>query len=558
MQYQKQILAFTLVSAVTLSTPAQAEGLFSGLFKKKEKPAVSKKTPEESDVTRAANTRDLLNRKNSERAYQQNVIRKVTEDGGDGGTDPMEEHFSFLKGSGIEGITVSYGSKHFMYNGKTLDEFLYKNSLGDSAVADNGLLKTKVEKAGGDVYTNGFQMNAVQSALYTAAIQYFAETPIFGGDPSRGFHPIIWPAMVKVAFENRLVMLPSGELLYPADPEFKYMVTGQKPENSRRVNLSKAHVVLTDHSGNIVGENFRPIEIEALEDADGGALVTSKMNEEMEEYSNGLRAFNMFGAMTLNTNLDFSPFVRRASETARMDKIEGPRQTWIGCVGKLFRGLFSKAKRAEAHECFKLNKDQAMADALTPGLHEPFLNDLAVGMGRGAASGFAVTALTGGMDLGGGTLLGAVMNGMRVTYNRYFKKEVITPQQIRDLQNFVDKYTFAPNSYGEVMPRTGAWMVRDGQTLIRYKTMAGFRRNNKTGEDIATEAQILLDLNGNPRSANAGLKIDNLTQNVKALGRDNPEDFQRQREALKQIDRLSKIQDKNNTPGQNPALPVLK
>lgn len=675
MQYPKKKIAATFVAACLVSSSAHAEGpgWFGGLFKKKENKAVSTKAPSDSDVTRAATTRELLARKKSEREYQNNVIRKVTDEGGDAGTDPLEEQFSFLKGSGFEGITISYGAGNFMFNGKSLDEFLYKNKLGESAIAGNSLFNTGFENSGlegyslidskgnpieivsksktglgfldskgnpltiasdangityvdsasgkvasftttdgthffdsngeavtvlkksgndyivSDVKGNvstftkkngvkfvnskgkvidaqpikqpGFQMNAIQAALYASAIQYFAETPLLGGNPERGFYPKIWPAMVKVAFENRLVMLPSGELLYPADPEFKYMVSGQSSENSRRVNLTKAHVIVTDHSGNIVGENFQPINVEALEDADGNALAVSKMSEEAEEYSNGFKTFNLFGAMTLNPNVDMSPFMRRAEETARMDKIEGPRQTWIGCVGKLFRGIFSAAKRAEAHECFKLNKDQAMAEATTPGTHEPFIKDLAVGMGRGALSGLGVTAVMGGLDLGGGAMLGAVMNGMRVAYNRFFKKEVITNDQIRQLANFVDKYTFAPNAYGEVMPRKGAWMVRDNATIIRYQTMAGFRRNNKTGEDVAAEANILLDINGNPRKANAGLRIDNITANVKALGRDNPEDFQRQREAMKQVRRLAEIQEAKRAqqnPAQNPALPILK
>ncbi len=424
----------------------------------------------------------------------------------------------------------------------------------------------------------GFKLNSIigdttnlstlQGALYTGAIAYFAEHPAFGGDRNRGYHPEIWPALVRVALENRIIMLPSGELLYPSNPALKFMIVGKSVPLEKQRNIpvgyrvlrKDAHIAVTDMNGHIMGENFFPINTGAVVNAYGEAVSTTNRWKHIQNNSAGLQAFRNGGHI----------FVSPTPETAEADEeIYEDNQLRNQAIDELNErtslaecfGYYLKLKFKAARECFYERKEEAMFRELTGADDYNSLDDFRIAATRGAIAGGAFTTLVGGMDLGTGIGLGALVTTMQTAYNSLLKKETITDAQVRSLMTFINRYTFAPGKDGIIDPGTeSSWMVYENGVIVRYQETATFKDNGANdGESLTQSQDIPIDLYGQPRSANIAYRIKDNVAEVKSFGRSvSPEEQQRQMESIANMDILSGA--KKRTTGSSapsPAAPAV-
>lgn len=385
-----------------------------------------------------------------------------------------------IGGDFFKGLVTHHLNNNFSYKGRSLNELV-------------------------GVTTN---LSTIQGALYTGAIAYFAEHPAFGGNPERGFHPVIWPSLVRTAMENRLVMLPSGELLWPSDPNFQYAIIGNEVPVEAQAQAgvadgylllrNEAHIFMTDVDGNILGPNFLPISARAVQNSSGRSRMVSNKRREMEIYSKGWLDLANLETLMLAPIAELAPSIQAAQTQDAVHLLEEDTKL-SSCIS-----LILKLKFSQARECFSLRKDQAMYQELA-GLDDyNTLQDFAIAAGRGATAGGLITLLlNNGMAASTGIHIGALVNSMSFVYNRYFKKEVITPAQIHSLLTFIDRYTYQPSDTGEIMPKdTGIWQVYSNGVINRYVKKAVI---DETGAAVIDD--IPIDLYGDDRAANLTLKI---------------------------------------------------
>lgn len=314
------------------------------------------------------------------------------------------------------------------------------------------------------------EMDGLEAAWFGAITRFISENPgLFGGNPNRGYNPKILKSMIRV-FRERAIPMTSDGILLPPRNGLELRVLANEVTASGA--LKGARLFLVDKQGQIIGPDMRPLTQTAFETLDGDTVSLGNQIDEFARYAN------------LQETLRTQGLRVKALETPPNDNqpVDPEEHTWGQCMG-----LAADEKYGEAAACFKAAGQETLAAGAE------LAQDLAATAGRGAVGGAIVGSAFPGIGTSAGAAYGALGNMLGVLYNAFLRKESVTPQAMRDLMDFMSRYTFSPSVYGEVLPKNGQWAV----------TKAGFvRRVTEFNGKL-----VLLDVLGNPVTKTTAITV---------------------------------------------------
>jgi hypothetical protein len=435
---------------------------------------------------------------------------EVSYDAADGIRTQMMDKVAFLKDQAGNSAFFNslYSSSLFT---AAMRKAYFKDGDGQLKTLEQSLILDHLD----DPSKFKLELNDLQLAFFNSMVKFVSEHPMLGGKPLRGHEPKIWNALVQVVLSNTIPATPDGVVLFPFNDEYEFRFANYEANNGTMI---KSTLVLVDRQGNLLNENGFPIMPRSFKtlgtpvmakDAASGKMVAVDFDDTVQDWSFMEQlehvAPNLVGAFTGETLFvqdkpQFDSFLRSQVVFAESLSLSDCFKLWIK----------NQTPDLRIADCFENAGSILGKELRTVGLEG------AKTFGRGALAGAIIAKPFAGINSYAGAMYGGLTNIFGFLYNRYLKKENISPAQINNLIHFVNTHTFKQGEWGIIHPGTdkGIFGVTHSGLITRYRTMT---IKAMVGRDVkrrpiyqAQDQHVRLNLAGEPLTGVSTIQYNNL------------------------------------------------